>query len=210
MNETGAAASQIAQPVDAFLAALASGTPAPGGGAAAGLAGALAAALVAMVCRVTVAKDHAAAALDAVASGADGLRRRLAALVDDDVDAYRRVIEARRRGADGRPALAVALTRATEVPLALVTGSRDVLRMCEAAGGRARSSTLSDLAVAASLAWGALEAGAVTARANLTELTDVEFVRVAERAVADLLAEGERLHRRVAEMIAPRMRERKP
>ena len=205
MSDAGAAPGQITRPVDAFLAALASGTPAPGGGAAAALAGALAAALVAMVCRVTVARDRSAMALDAVASRADQLRRRLAGLVDDDVDAYRRVIEARRLGAAGRPVLAVALTRATEVPLALMTGSRDVLRMCLAVGDRARQSALSDLAVAGSLAWGALEAGAVTAIANLKELTDTEFVQASERAAEDLLAEGERLRRQVAETIAARM-----
>lgn len=206
MSEAGATPGQIiTQPMDAFLAALASGAPAPGGGAAAALAGALAAALVAMVCRVTVARDRSAGALDAVASSADELRRRLSGLVDDDVDAYWRVIEARRLGVDGRPALVVVLTRATEVPLAMATGSRDVLRMCEAVGDRARRSALSDLAVAAALAWGALEAGAVTVRANLKELTDTQLVRASERAVEHLLVEGERLRRRVAEMIAARM-----
>ena len=204
MSEAGATPALITQPVDAFLAALASGAPAPGGGAAAALAGALAAALVAMVCRVTVARDPSAGTLEAVASSADGLWRRLFALVDDDVVAYRHVIEARRRGAGARPALEAALARATDVPLALVTGSRDVLAMCEAVGTRARPSALSDLGVAASLAWGALEAGAVTARANLKELTDSEFVRESEQRLKGLVMEGETLCRRASEAIAKR------
>ena len=50
-----------AESMHEFLTALGSGAPAPGGGAAASLCGALAAALVAMVCRVTAERDPSAA-----------------------------------------------------------------------------------------------------------------------------------------------------
>ena len=191
-----------------FLTALGSGAPAPGGGAAASLCGALAAALVAMVCRVTAARDPSAASeVSPSIARADELWQRLAGLVTDDMDAYRRVIDARRSGG-GPDAVQRALTRATEVPLMLARGSRDVLALCESVAPRARASALSDLGVAAALAGGALESGVLTARANLADVTDARFARASEDELAVLLAEGREARQRASETIASRTRHR--
>jgi len=191
-----------------FLTALGSGAPAPGGGAAASLCGALAAALVAMVCRVTAERDPSAASeVSPSIARADELWQRLAGLVTDDMDAYRRVIDARRSGG-GPDAVQRALTRATEVPLMLARGSRDVLALCESVAPRARASALSDLGVAAALAGGALESGVLTARANLAEVTDARFARASEDELAVLLAEGREARQRALETIASRTKRR--
>jgi len=191
-----------------FLTALGSGAPAPGGGAAASLCGALAAALVAMVCRVTAERDPSAASeVSPSMARADELWQRLASLVTDDMDAYRRVIDARRSGG-GPDAVQRALTRATEVPLMLARGSRDVLALCESVAPRARASALSDLGVAAALAGGALESGVLTARANLADVTDARFARASEDELAVLLVEGREARQRVLETIASRTRRR--
>ena len=68
---------------EAYLDALASADPTPGGGSAATLVGAMAAALCAMVARISLtsaklAPVHAEAA--AIAADADKLRRRFVAL----------------------------------------------------------------------------------------------------------------------------------
>ncbi len=197
-----------AESMHEFLTALGSGAPAPGGGAAASLCGALAAALVAMVCRVTAERDPSAASeVSPSIARADELWQRLAGLVTDDMDAYRRVIDARRSGG-GPDAVQRALTRATEVPLMLARGSRDVLALCESVAPRARASALSDLGVAAALAVGALESGVLTARANLAEVTDARFARASEDELAVLLAEGREARQRVLETIASRTRRR--
>ena len=217
MGEPGAAASRgervsaapAAQSVDAFLAALASGKPIPGGGAAAALSGALAAALVAMVGRVTAARDASVeAAANAIVTEADDLAARLARLVTEDMDAYRSVVEARRSG--GGPAMERALVRATEVPMALARRSRDVLALDETLAPVARKSALSDLAVAATLAWGALESGALTARANLADLPDADFARTSEDELRGLLDQGRALRLRLLETIAARARRGSP
>jgi len=190
--------------VQEFLTALGSGAPAPGGGAAASLCGALAAALVAMVCRVTAARDPSATSeVSASIARADELGQRLARLVTEDMDAYRRVVEARRSGG-GPDAVQRALTRATEVPLMLVRDSRDVLALCESVAPRARASALSDLGVAAALAWGALESGVLTVRANLADVTAARFATVSEDELAALLAEGREARQRASETIAGR------
>jgi methenyltetrahydrofolate cyclohydrolase len=79
------------QPVGQFLDQVAARTPAPGGGGAAALTGALAAGLVAMAARFSAAQLPGAADL---ADRADQLRHRAAALVDEDAEAYTRVLGA--------------------------------------------------------------------------------------------------------------------
>jgi methenyltetrahydrofolate cyclohydrolase len=190
--------------VDVFLAELASASPAPGGGAAAALAGALGAALVAMVARVTAARDASAASMmeEAVAS-ADRLRTTLTRLVTEDAAAYRRLVQS--RATPGSATRADALRMATAVPLSISRNSREVLALCEAVAPRARASAVSDLGVAAALAWAALDSGATTVRANLKSVTDAEFREASEREVRTLLSDGEQARGRVSRMVAERI-----
>jgi formiminotetrahydrofolate cyclodeaminase len=197
-------AAQSVPAVQAFLVALASGDPTPGGGAAAALGGALAAALVAMVSRATAARDLAARdEMTAIATRADQLREHLTALVARDMEAYRSVLDARRSRQPDEAARA--LRRATDVPLMVVRDSQSVLTVCETVATRARASTLSDLGVAAALGWAALEAGALTARTNLGDLQDAAFVEASERELAGLLTSGHDVRTRTLDTIAARM-----
>ena len=194
--------------VGRYLADLASAAPAPGGGSAAALAAAFGAALVAMTCRVTA--KHAGAApegrrLGELAEEADGLRRRLTALANDDARVYSDVIAARRLPVPERePAVQHALERATEVPERLAAESRTVLALCDRIAPCARASTLSDLGVAAILAHGALRAGALTARTNLAGITDGDFTGETTRRLDALLAEGMRLAERIETALTAR------
>src|SRR3954467_290083 len=77
----------------AFSDDLASGAPVPGGGSAAAYAGAIGAALAAMVARIAVKKNEDAGSREFI-SEMDGLRSDFLRLVDDDSAAYARVAEA--------------------------------------------------------------------------------------------------------------------
>src|SRR5207249_9840067 len=83
--------------LDGWIDELASGEPTPGGGSAAALAGTLAAALVAMVARLTIGRK-AYAPVDAQArdilAEAEQLRAELRRLVDGDAAAYAGVSQA--------------------------------------------------------------------------------------------------------------------
>ena len=194
------------EPIGRYLRDLGSAAPAPGGGSAAALAAALGAALVAMTCRVTA--KHVGATppvipLGELADEADGLRRRLTALADDDARAYSAVIAARRLGAPSREAAVEdALKRATEVPERLATQCRDVLALAELVAPGARPSTLGDLGVAAVLARGALHAAALTARMNLAGIADDVFTAETARRLDALVAEGGRLSERIETALA--------
>ena len=108
---------------------------------------------------------------------AEALRARLTALVQEDADAYAVVIEARRAPAEQRPqAVRAALVRATEVPVEIASAAQRILALCDRLAMSARASTVSDLGVAVILAAAALEGAALTARVNLRDLDDPEFV----------------------------------
>ena len=77
--------------IDQFLDRLASGDPTPGGGSAAAIMGAMGAALVSMVCNVSFGKKGYEAAepeLRDMLVRSEQLRRRLAAMVAEDVAAF--------------------------------------------------------------------------------------------------------------------------
>jgi formiminotetrahydrofolate cyclodeaminase len=214
VSRAGGAATDVdgrgieADAVEQYLADLASAAPAPGGGSAAALAAALGAALVAMTCRVTA--KHAGAAPagrphDEIAEEADGQRHRLTTLANDDARAYSGVIAARRLPAPSRDAaMQDALKRATEVPERLAGESRNVLALCERIAPSARASTLSDLGVAAILAHGALRAGALTARTNLSGIADGDFAGETTRRLDALVAEGTMLAERIQTALVAR------
>src|SRR5574338_250882 len=74
-----------------FIEELAAPTPTPGGGSAAAYAGAMGAALVAMVAGVTIGKKKYAdveAEMQAIRVVAETLRKELTQAVDDDASAF--------------------------------------------------------------------------------------------------------------------------
>ena len=184
--------------VESLLGRIASAGPSGGGGAAAALTGATAAALVAMVAGVAALLALDDAGLREIVAEADELRARMLALIDGDVEAFGRVVEARRRTDDARAdAVRDALIGATEVPLALAAASARVLEQCVAVLPDARPSTLADVGVAATLAAAALESAALTARANLEGLEAPAFVTESRRRLDRLLREGAALRSRL-------------
>ena len=70
--------------VEKFLDDLASGNPTPGGGSAAAIIGAMGAALVSMVCNVTIGKkgyEGVEAEMRAILAESERVRRRLSAIL---------------------------------------------------------------------------------------------------------------------------------
>jgi len=107
--------SSLDLPLGQFLDQVAARSPAPGGGGAAAMTGAVAAGLVAMSARFSAAQLPDA---DELAARADQLRHRAAELVDEDAHAYGAVLEAFAlpHDAAGREQVRVALDRAAAVP----------------------------------------------------------------------------------------------
>jgi len=169
-------------PLGGFLDALASAEPTPGGGAAAALAGATAAALISMVCNLTVGRPRYAdvdAAMQAIRGRSESARARLVALADADARAYGAVAAAYRlprATADERSrrvaAIQTALVGAAQPPLEAMDVSRTLVTLALETAAHGNSTVASDAGVAADLAAAAVRASATMVRANLAELTD--------------------------------------
>src|SRR5437762_7650651 len=83
--------------VEDFIEQLASSSPTPGGGSASALAGAMAAAMVEMVCNLTVGREKfrdVEAEMRTVLARARELREQMLAAVDEDTRSYNAVSEA--------------------------------------------------------------------------------------------------------------------
>ena len=83
--------------IEQFLEALASQSATPGGGSAAAIIGAMGAALVSMVCNLTIGKKKYAEVegdMKNVLAEADALRKQLIGMIEDDVKAFDAVMGA--------------------------------------------------------------------------------------------------------------------
>jgi formiminotetrahydrofolate cyclodeaminase len=174
------------QPVREFLDQLAARTPAPGGGGAAAVTGAMAAGLVAMAARFSGKQLPEAGDL---ADQADKLRRRAADLADMDARAYAAVLDAGRQPGDDRQhweRTREALLGAAHVPLEIAgIGARVAamaVRVAEAGNPNLRGDAVTGAVLAVASARSA--ASLVDINVGLGGL-DAELSRRAAQAVAD-------------------------
>jgi formiminotetrahydrofolate cyclodeaminase len=167
-------------PIRDFLATLASKTPAPGGGAAAAMAGATAAALAEMVVSFSLGKKNLAEHQPLLASAAQRLanaRAIMLELADEDAAAYGAVNElSKLPEGDARRLMSLpgAVRAAVDVPRAIMACASDMLRLMEELVGRSNRYLASDLAIAAVLAASAARGGAWNVEVNASQLPDAE------------------------------------
>jgi methenyltetrahydrofolate cyclohydrolase len=172
------------QTLDGFLGDLASSKPAPGGGAAAAVQVALGAALVSMVCNLTIGKPRYAEheqTMVAVRDEADHARRQALDLAEEDAQAFGAVSKAYALPRDGDEARAArgraiqqALRIAADVPLRTAALAAAVVELAERILDGSNVNVLSDVGVAAASARAALDSAAINVRVNLASLTDSE------------------------------------
>ena len=175
------------QTVGEYLAALASTAAVPGGGSAAALAGAMGAALVSMVAKLSARKASTVEDrefLTRLVPELDQLAARLLELSQDDIDAYRAVIDARKSGLQGE-ALARTYERAADVPLATATAAARGIALVPEVSKRAWELVASDLAVGSELLETGFAGALGNVAINLPELKGVAAVRI-ERAYLQL------------------------
>jgi methenyltetrahydrofolate cyclohydrolase len=171
--------------VGEFVDLLASNEPAPGGGSVAALAGAQAAALMAMVCRLTIGKKkyvEVEAEVVAALSRLDSLQAELVALVDEDTEAYNvfgaamgMPKETDEQKATRREAMRAAAKFATEVPAKTLAAAALVAREIAALYGKTNKNCLSDAGTGLQLAWSAIVGASMNVRINLPSTGDEDF-----------------------------------
>jgi formiminotetrahydrofolate cyclodeaminase len=181
---------------EGYLDALASADPTPGGGSAATLVGALAAALCAMVARVTLGSAKLAAvheAAAAIAEDADDLRRRFVELRPVDEAAYAAVVAAQGlpRASDAekairRTALQAALTAAAEAPLEAARLATDAFALAARTADLHNGNLMSDVDCAVRFARATFDASAANVEVNHAYVTDAAVVAHQRETLAAL------------------------
>ncbi|MCO1581979.1 cyclodeaminase/cyclohydrolase family protein [Crossiella sp. SN42] len=196
--------------VEDWLSRLASAGPAPGGGAAAAMHAAMAAALVEKVCNFTIGRPSYAeheSLVRRVCQEASELRRQAVELADADARAFTSVTEAYKLPANGEhermarsAAIQGALVMAAAVPVRTAEVASRVLELVERIIGRSNTAVLSDLAVSASSSGAALASASVHVEVNRASINSPEVAERLGDAVAKIEEAIENAHRISAEV----------
>lgn len=205
----------LEQRVSDFLDALASAEPTPGGGSSAALGGALGAALVSMVCNLTVGKKGYEAAQEEmrrILARSEALRAELAQLLEGDTQAYERVMAAYRlprrtveERAAREEAIQAALVEASEVPLRIAACCAEVAALALPAAELGNRWAVSDAGVGALLATASMEAVLLNVIINLASIHDAAYVRRARERMAALTADKAEIQARVLTVVNERI-----
>ena len=206
----------IAQrPLQTFLDELASGAPTPGGGSAAAIMGAMGAALVSMVCNVTLGKKGQEAVgpeMQNVRDASERLRSQLTSMVADDIAAFDGLMAAYRlpKASDADKALRaeaieINLRAATETPLACARACAEVVALSRRAGEQGYSGVVSDAGVGVLAAYSALRSAALNVYINAPSLKDRAYGDAALIEIEKLLTACARESEAVFQLVRGRL-----
>ncbi len=187
-----------------FVDELSTDSPAPGGGSAAALMGALAAALNSMVANLTVKHRKSRQYWDLMRKLAPSAQRHKDALlnaIDEDTEAFNRWMEASRSGGN----VQAAVEKAIEVPLKVLEMCPEILETAAELEAKGLQASVSDAGVAATAARAAGIGAYYNVLINLGELEDREYAdgirKKAEKLLDKVLAKADGIHELVKEKL---------
>jgi formiminotetrahydrofolate cyclodeaminase len=193
--------------IDGFLNQLASETPTPGGGSAAALSGAMASGLLCMVANLTIGKERFQKYEQEVKGLLDEssrLKDRFLTLADQDAEAFNGVIKAmkmpkctseqrQKRTAE----IQDALKSAAQKPLEVAEGCAQALVLAWRLHDKGNPNALSDIGVAAHMAYAGMEGAIMNVQINLAMIKDAEYAEWLTERIGNIRLEGNRIYRNI-------------
>jgi formiminotetrahydrofolate cyclodeaminase len=186
--------------VSGFADLLASDAPAPGGGSAAALEGALGAALTAMVCSLTVGKKKYADSQELVTEAqkkALELKTRFVDVMDRDTEAFNVVSAAfgmpkatDEEKAARSAAIQKGLEGCTKTPFEMMELAVEALELTQSILGKSNDSAASDLGVSALSLKAAIQGAWLNVLINIGSLKNTELAEDYRRKGEALLAKA--------------------
>lgn len=161
-----------------FIAALAAGTPTPGGGSAAAYAGAMGAGLVSMVSRLTIGKKNyqdVEKEMESVLESSEALRLFMEVKIQEDAEVYQQVMAAYQEpksNPDRGKLIQSATLAAAEIPLEVAQKGEQILEYALRVAEIGNKNAISDAGAAANLAATAIIVAGYNVRINLAGLDD--------------------------------------
>jgi len=188
-----------------------SDSPAPGGGSVAALMGALGASLGGMVANLSAGKrglDDKIEYFSELAVKAQQLKDELLSLVDEDTNAFNKVMDAfglSRDSADEKAARAAAIERATkhaaEVPLKVMETAAKSYELLSQMAGTGNPASISDVGVGTLATRACIEGAAMNVRINLGQLKDEKFKSARRQKVQEICVDSEARFKRINEVV---------
>lgn len=193
--------------VKEFMDRLASDEPAPGGGSASAIAGAMGSCLMGMVSNLTIGREkfreyeeHMKTALD----NSTRLREELIQAADRDAEAFNRVIAAMKlpKGTEEEKRIRTqmlqeALKGAALKPFDVALLCIEVLKLAWDLHDKGNPNALSDVGVGAHLAYAGMQGAIMNVEINLPMIKDPEFVDELKEKVEKAKTEGNRVYRHI-------------
>jgi len=197
--------------IQSFLDELASDSPAPGGGSVAALCGSLAAALVSMVCSLTIGKEkyrESWAVMEGIKVKSEALRAKFVTLMNEDTESFNIFMAAMKmpkttdeEKAARRKAMGEASKTATEIPLRTLEACAELSAIAVTAAERGNPNTASDAGSAALLAEAAGSAAAYNVRINLPGISDEVFADACRARMSEALDEISRCSKNTSDLM---------
>jgi formiminotetrahydrofolate cyclodeaminase len=201
--------------VQNYLDTLASKNATPGGGSAAALMGAQAAALVSMVCNLTIGKPkyvEVEAQMQALLEKSETLRETLTSMIKADVDVFDRLMatyalpkETEDEKTARSAAIQLVLKDATQVPLDCAKACAEVIGLSKIAAENGSVAVISDAGVGVMSAYAALKSAALNVYINAASLKDKEFSTQKLAELEDILNGAESASSEIYEIVKSRL-----
>ena len=184
-----------------FVDDLSSGSPVPGGGSVAAIAGTLAASLAAMVANLTFGKkkwDPLYEKMCSISDESQSLKKDLLNLIDDDTKSFKRVLGAYRMSKDTENQISLrnkailnSLKEASNIPFKTLQCCSEVINYAKDAAEYGNPNSVSDAGVAAEMANAGARGAALNVIINLNEIDDDKYCNKLEKHTYKLVKETE-------------------
>ncbi|MCF6252288.1 MAG: cyclodeaminase/cyclohydrolase family protein [Methylococcaceae bacterium] len=171
--------------VEVFLDELASKKATPGGGSAAAVMGAQSAALISMVCNLTIGKAkyvEVEAEMKMLLQQSEALRKQLTEMIKADVDAFDKLMASYGlpKNTEEEKSLRMtqiqtALKQATIVPLQCAKACAKAIKLSRVAADKGNTGVVSDAGVAVMAGFSGLKSAALNVYINAGSIKDKEF-----------------------------------
>ena len=189
--------------VSEFINTLSSDAPAPGGGSASALAGAIGIALTEMVCALTLGKKKYAeheSIISLTSERASKIKKELEINIDKDTEAYNAVNsvfsmpkDTDEQKAERSAAMQEALKAATIIPFEVMKLCLEALETTQKAVGKSNTNAVSDLGVAALMLGAAVKGAGLNVLININGIKDEAFAEKYKSEMKDILTTSEKL-----------------
>jgi len=201
--------------VETFLDELAGKQATPGGGSAAAVMGAQAAALTSMVCNLTIGKPKYAAVeeqMQALLTESEALRSTLIGMIKADVDVFDKLMACYGlpKSTDDEKAvraeqIQTVLREATLVPLECAKACAKAIELSRVAAEHGNLGVISDAGVAVMAGYAGLKSAALNVQINAASLKDRTFAEAQLAELDTLLQAGEQAAEQIYQIVREKL-----